>query len=270
MYFIFLLYYVFDIINLIEGAEFKPKLNAVKYVFITLLTLTFIACGGAKSGNTVATDRTDAAIAIIVSSSYGNTTCAIKAIGDLSKGTLFCWGQFPDIVITDVLTGKAERTFRNVSISTAMSSDANWTDVAVGQYHICGIKSLSTGDRLYCMGWNDHGQMGLARLYFQDDFNNPEKNIRNFYSSMVEIGSSTNWKSLSAAGEHTCGVFGTGELKCWGLNSDGVLAQNTVNNVYDDLDSLNQTNTVRRVLTARMSGLTLLLGWNIPALYQQH
>ncbi|VAW97255.1 BNR repeat domain protein [hydrothermal vent metagenome] len=230
--------------------------RVVDYFIIIIGALLLAACGGAKSENSTTIARPDPTIQIIASASYGNTSCAIKTFGDLSKGNLSCWGQFPDIVIIDEKTGLAERTFRNESSPVAMSTDANWTDVTIGQYHICGIKSLSSGERLYCMGWNDHGQLGLARLYYLDDFNNPERNTRNFYPTMTQVGSSTDWKKLYAAGEHTCGIFGagdligTGELKCWGLNNDGVLAQNTENNVYDDLDSQNQTNLIRRVLSS--------------------
>ncbi len=222
--------------------------RATRFVTVTLLMITLSACGGAKSssGNRSVSTETN----IIASASYGNTTCAVKAQRNDNVGTLSCWGQLPAMVITTVATGEASKSFRIVARPFAMSADANWFDVAIGENHICGIKKLPSGNRLFCMGWNNHGQMGLPRFYYQDIDTNPEINSRNFYASMTLVGSSADWKKLSAASEHTCGIFGNDDLKCWGLNRSGVLAQNTINNVYDDLDTQNQTNTIRRVLTS--------------------
>ncbi len=228
--------------------KYQSILHSTWFVTVILLMITLSACGGAKSnsGNRSVSTETN----IIASASYGNTTCAIKAQRSDEVGTLSCWGQIPSMVITSVATGEASKSFRIEALPAAMSTDANWFDVAIGDSHICGIKKLPSGNRLFCMGWNNHGQMGLPRYYYLDDDLNPEINSRNFYPTMSLVGSSGDWIKLSAASEHTCGIFGNDDLKCWGFNSYGVLAQNTIDNIYDDLDTQNQTNTIRRVLTS--------------------
>jgi len=152
-----------------------------------------------------------------------------------------------------------------------MSSDARWTDVAVGEYHICGIKNIASGNRLFCMGWNFNGQIGLPRIKV-----NGEKYItENFYPVMTLMGSTTDWKKLTAAGDHTCGIYGTGDLKCWGANRYGVLAQNSLNPadfnnywVYDDLDTQGAGNTVRRVLES--TSTPVVATWIKVSTYDYH
>jgi len=67
--------------------------------------------------------------------------------------------------------------------------------VAVGDRHVCAITSAPR--TLVCFGDDDHGQ------------------------SSPPAG--TGWVEISAGGNHTCARLGTGEVECWGDDSQGQL-----------------------------------------------
>ncbi|MFV2060847.1 MAG: hypothetical protein ACC653_09180 [Gammaproteobacteria bacterium] len=213
--------------------------TSIKILFLGLTSLLLISCGGGGGGSvpTPPAPPTN----ILATASYANTTCAIKAVSDAAKGTLTCWGQMPDMKVTgDSINKKAKRTFRTQATPQTMSPDATWTDVAIGRDHICGINSTKTGERLFCMGWNYNGQFGFPRIKIEGD----KYNTENFHSTMIQISKITSWKKLSAAYDHTCGIYGNDQLKCWGANRFGVIAQNSVDPndasiyIYSDLDTV--------------------------------
>lgn len=79
------------------------------------------------------------------------------------------------------------------------------TQVSAGGYHTCAIMSDGT---LWCWGRNDAGQLGdgttTPRLF------------------PVRVGSETEWTSVSAGADHTCGIR-SGSLFCWGADGYGQL-----------------------------------------------
>jgi hypothetical protein len=71
---------------------------------------------------------------------------------------------------------------------------------------------VKTDGTLWCWGNNEYGQLG--------DGTNVGKNVP------VQV-SGTNWVSVSAGGEHTCGIKTDGTLWCWGRNNYGQLGDGT-------------------------------------------
>jgi alpha-tubulin suppressor-like RCC1 family protein len=70
---------------------------------------------------------------------------------------------------------------------------------------MCGVRSGA----LYCWGYNLYGQVGDGTT----------NNVRN---SPVQVGSATDWQSVSAGSHFTCGMRG-GAAFCFGLNDYGAL-----------------------------------------------
>ncbi len=193
--------------------------HRLKLLLLIVFSITLASCGG--GGGSSVPPPPPPPTNIIKTASYSNTTCAIQAIAAETKGSLTCWGQIPDITNIDA-TGNAARSYRIQATPEAMSTEANWVDVAVGRDHICGIKSVAGNNSLHCMGWNNVGQLGLALI--DNKFTSYTRD--KFTPSMILVDDTSSWISLTAALDHTCGIYGAKTLKCWGANRFGVLAQN--------------------------------------------
>lgn len=85
-------------------------------------------------------------------------------------------------------------------------STVAWEALSAGRFHSCGLISGS----LYCWGDRTGGVLGDGAVS----------------GSVLEpelIGGSSDWTSVSASSAHTCGIKGSGQLYCWGLNPYGEL-----------------------------------------------
>lgn len=81
--------------------------------------------------------------------------------------------------------------------SDATAECAEWIQVAGGNWHSCGI----AGGALFCWGRNAYGELGTGDTV-------PH--------SPTQVGSETDWTTVSAGTERTCGIRAGGELYCWG------------------------------------------------------
>ncbi len=109
-----------------------------------------------------------------------------------------------------VLSGPApaDAVARETAAPEAAAAPAQWLMVDGGGQHTCGIK---TTGRLYCWGYDDHGQLG-------DGGANADK------ATPVEVaGHATTWTTVSAGAAHTCARQTSGRLYCWGYDLDGEL-----------------------------------------------
>lgn len=91
---------------------------------------------------------------------------------------------------------------------------ASSTELAVGGGHTCAL--LSSDRSLVCWGGNGFGQLGYGDL--DDRPGGPGTLVRN--DTVVDVGEALH---LSAFGQHTCVLLSSGNLTCWGSNSEGQL-----------------------------------------------
>ncbi len=118
----------------------------------------------------------------------GMHTCGIRAGGELH-----CWGfQW----ISELGLDSDEAV---VPTPTRVGTWSDWTAVAGGQDHTCGIRA---GGLLYCWGWNAFGRAGQPGLW--DEYRIP---------TLVDAGDG--WTSLSASNDYACGIQ-DGMVRCWG------------------------------------------------------
>lgn len=127
-------------------------------------------------------------------------TCTLLASGDIKCWGGNNWGQLGNG------TGISYYTPVNVSgLSPGVSA------IASGYYHNCAILP---GGELKCWGWNLEGQLGDGTT---EDRNLPV-NVSDLSSGVSNI---------SGGGYHTCAITSSGEVKCWGRNSEGQLGDGT-------------------------------------------
>ena len=140
----------------------------------------------------------------------GATACAITTNTDLD-----CWGSNGNGAsgIDSNGWGSTEPT----GISPP-GPPTGWTAVSQGDRNFddagCGI----AGGVLYCMGNNAYGELGIGNT--------------TQYSVPQQVGTATNWITISTSGNDTCGIQGSGgqgALYCWGRNQYGELGSGLPN-----------------------------------------
>jgi alpha-tubulin suppressor-like RCC1 family protein len=129
-----------------------------------------------------------------------HTTVSIKA-----DGTLWSWG---DGSVGQL--GNNSITHTSSPVQTAPGG-TDWHLASAGQYHTIAIKSNGT---LWSWGNNTvYGQLG--------DNSTVNK------STPVQIGTGTNWQSISCGSNHNVALKSDGTLWSWGLNNVGQMGDST-------------------------------------------
>lgn len=130
-----------------------------------------------------------------------NSNFAIKA-----NGTLWFWGQ----------NYNCESGLGFVSacvlIPTQVGTDTDWKSIGDSSNHILALKNNNT---LWSWGNNTEGQQGNG--FFLGTTLLP-----------TQIGTDTNWKSVSAGSNHSMALKIDGSLYVWGGNGDGQLGDGTL------------------------------------------
>jgi len=116
--------------------------------------------------------------------------CAIK-----TDGTLWSWG-----INASGESGLGNRT--NYSSPMQVGALTNWSAVAVGLSGVDHTMAVKTDGTLWAWGRNDTGQLGLGN--------------RTNYSSPVQVGALTNWKTPAAGLSFTGVIKKDGTLWTWG------------------------------------------------------
>lgn len=132
----------------------------------------------------------------------------LHTCGLTSGGVAYCWGYNDQGQLGDGST-------LDRSTPVAVSGGLTFASLALGQRHSCG----RTGDgAAYCWGWNYFGQLG-AGLTTGGVFGDPSTRR----TAPVAVSGGLTFESLTAGGDHTCGLTTNGLMYCWGGNDDGRL-----------------------------------------------
>ena len=98
----------------------------------------------------------------------------------------------------------------------------NWKSVSNGVYHIAAVKTDGT---LWAWGANSFGQLGNG--------NNNNTTPSNYIPA--QIGTASNWKTVSAGSNFNIAIKTDGTLWAWGLNGIGNLGDGTTINTYSPI-----------------------------------
>ena len=129
------------------------------------------------------------------------------ACANTSEGNVACWGKNSDGQLANDLTYGASRPVIAKDIRGVRS-------IAAGYSHTCAV--IGDDSTLYCWGSNAQTELGTGNTEAKSEFARPVRG--------VEGGSMTAVVSVALGAEHTCAIYGSGRLACWGLGSDGRLA----------------------------------------------
>ena len=130
-----------------------------------------------------------------------NFSLAIKA-----NGTLWGWG------INGNRLGLGLGNLANQNLPVQIGTDNDWQTVSAGSTHSLAIKSNGT---MWSWGNGQFGQLGNGT------FNSATPNV-------TQIGTATDWSSVSAGYGFSLAIKTNGTLWAWGLNNSGQLGDNTL------------------------------------------
>lgn len=133
-------------------------------------------------------------------------TCGVRA-----PGTMWCWGRNTQLELG------TDPTTQQIRTPTQTDSSVNWTSsLDVGQDSSCAIRADGT---LWCWGDNSFGQLGAT----------PDAS---FVAAPRQVGTETDWTSVSVDAFSGCGVRAGGSLWCWGRNAEGQLGTGDTDDRY--------------------------------------
>ncbi|MDG1540350.1 MAG: S8 family serine peptidase [Candidatus Thalassarchaeaceae archaeon] len=146
-------------------------------------------------------------------------TCAI-----MSDRTVRCWGDNWNGQI-----GDGTNTDRATPVEISIPSNSSAVSLDAGAMHTClGVNDGS----MFCWGYNAYGQLGNG--------GNSNSN------SPIAVPLSTNQllTSVEVGLFHSCALFDSGEIACWGDNSNGQLGDGSqVGSTVPEIVSLNENAT---------------------------
>lgn len=144
-------------------------------------------------------------------------SCAITDLGSVRCWGLNNSGQLGQGNTTQVGDNAGETTVPVPAIGNA-------TAIAAGNSHACAIVN---GQFIRCWGRNTEGELGQG-------------NTVNVGTSagdvpvLVDLGPAVTASAITGGFGHTCAITGTGQVRCWGYNSDGQLGQGNTATVGDN------------------------------------
>src|SRR2546421_3182441 len=134
----------------------------------------------------------------------GGFTCGIITTGDM-----YCWGISWFGIRGNGTTGNMSPGME----PTLVGGGHQWTDVAAGNYFLCGV---AEGGRLYCWGDGDVGELGNGLSGNPPDVTTPAPGSGNHTFRAVSIGLSNGACALTVGSAATCWGAGT-----WGRIGNG-------------------------------------------------
>jgi alpha-tubulin suppressor-like RCC1 family protein len=164
-------------------------------------------CWGSNTRGTLGNGTTsDTDEPALVTSALTFTSISVggaHACGLATGGLAYCWGA-------DSLGQLGDSRVVNSTTPIPVSGGggtAVFASISAGFRHTCGVTSAGTA---FCWGSNERGQLGAGTT-------------GGFTDTPVQVLGGLTFASISAGGDHTCGVTTGGAAYCWGSNFDGQL-----------------------------------------------
>lgn len=202
---------------------------------------------GQIGDGTVTQRNTPTQVSGLTSNVLQVTTGDYHSCALLTTGAVKCWGQNNNGQLGDNTT-----TYRSTPVDVTGLS-AGVVQISSGLRHVCAL--FDTGG-VKCWGWNSDGQVGDGTVTQR----NTPTQVSGLTSGAVSITSGL---------YHTCALFDTGGVKCWGQNLKGQVGDGTTTarSIPTQVSSL--TSGVAKISSggnhtcaALSSGALWCWGWN--------
>jgi hypothetical protein len=160
--------------------------------------------GNGTTGDQAAPGLVTGALTFTSISVGGNHACAIG-----TGGVPYCWGDdsFGQL-------GDSRHVNSTTPIPVVLDQDtAAFSSISAGFQHTC---ALTVNGTAYCWGKNEFGQLGVG-------------GYGGFSDVPIAVITGAKFTTISAGGDHTCGITTAGAALCWGSNVDGQLGRGSSN-----------------------------------------
>jgi cysteine-rich repeat protein len=147
----------------------------------------------------------------------GSHTCTV-----LNTGLVRCWGVGgwgalgygnPYSIGDDEVPASAG----NVNVG------GDVTQIATGNLHTCALRDTGA---VLCWGWGSYGQLGYGNTNSIGDNETPAS------AGSVNLGGTA--IHIAAGGSHTCALFDSGAVRCWGGGGNGQLGYGDTSRIGDN------------------------------------
>jgi alpha-tubulin suppressor-like RCC1 family protein len=136
-------------------------------------------------------------------------TCALTIAGGVK-----CWGANFYGQLGDNTTSQRVAPVDVVGLSNEPIA------ISIGMFDTC-VETNAGGVK--CWGYNYYGQLG-------------DYTTINRWTPVDVVGLNNAVTAISVGYEHVCAVTGVGGVKCWGLNDNGQLGENTTTTRWTSVD----------------------------------
>lgn len=131
---------------------------------------------------------------------------ALQSCAVAVDASAWCWGGNPAAQIGDSTTSDR-------SVPTAIAPGQTFSTIAAGGSHGCAV---ATGGTALCWGANSRGQTGTGL---------PDSIVL----VPTAVAGGLAFRTISAGGQHACGITTDSLTYCWGANSSGQLGDSSQN-----------------------------------------
>ncbi len=190
---------------------------------------------GAPTAASAAAAATSEGLSAVQMDGGESANCAIH-----TDRTLWCWGS---LSTTDFIIPGTNNVIGAGGKNEPQQIGTNlWRTVSVGTTNICGVviaTAQGTQGAIYCFGENSDGQLGVtpAALHYSVE--------------PIQVGNSTDWKSVAVGESHVCALSTSDVLWCLGDDQDGQLG---LDGEYSGADRYEFTNTLVNNVASFVAG----------------
>jgi alpha-tubulin suppressor-like RCC1 family protein len=142
----------------------------------------------------------------------GAFTCGLAA-----DGLAYCWGGNRRGQL-----GRSAIPSRRAAIPVGEGARPRFRELAVGQFHACGVTSART---VVCWGWNLYGQLGTRAAMSRCTTG---ISVEACSDVPLTVESRSRFTAVAAGSGHSCALDERGRAWCWGSNTRGQLGAGTV------------------------------------------
>jgi len=193
------------------------------------------ASTGTSATPTLVTGSVSAgAISLARVAAGGNHVCGLTPVG-----AAWCWGN--DALLQ---LGNGDAFPLSSTTPVPVAGAQTYTMITAGTSHTCALRADGAA---FCWGDNRKGQLGAGPVGSPIDV-----------PTLVSGG--LTFASLSAGGDHTCGITRTGAAFCWGSNETGQLGHGDATDFYDVPMAVAGSQTYKSISVGSRSGCAVTTG----------